>query len=142
MAFVRVDKSKPIRNRAEVREPDAVAVLDPSLLAIVNVLSGLKPGGILIINSKKPAQQLRDELGFTVPLAIVDATRIARDILGVPITNTTMVGAVIRVTGIVRLESVIPPLEDRFGRLAVKNIDAMKRAYAETVIEESPNGQE
>jgi len=142
LAFVRVDKSKPIRIRAEVREPDIVVVLDPGLLTVVNVLSGLKPGGVVIINSKKPARQLRDELGFTGPLATVDATRIARDILGVPITNTTMVGAVIRVSGIVRLESVIPPLEDRFGRLAVKNIDAMKRAYAETVIEESPNGQE
>ena len=123
LAFVRVDKNNPIRIRAEVTEPDVVAVLDPGLLTIVNVLSGLKPGGVVIVNSKKSGRQLRDELGFTVPVVTVDATRIAREILGVPITNTTMVGAVIRVTGVVKLESVIPPLEERFGRLAIKNID-------------------
>ncbi len=134
LAFVRVDKNKPIRVRAEITEPDVVVVLDPGLLTIVNVLSGLKPGGVVIVNSRKTAGELKDELGFTVSLVTVDATRIARDILGVPITNTTMVGAVIRVTGIVKLESVIPPLEDRFGRLAVKNINAMKRAYQETVV--------
>src|SRR5208283_1911563 len=61
LAFVRVDKSKPIRIRAEIKEPDVVVVLDPGLLTTVNVLTGLKPGGIVIINSKKSAQQLRDE---------------------------------------------------------------------------------
>ncbi len=135
LAFDRVDK-KPIRMRAEVTEPDVVVVLDPGLLTIVDVLSGLKPGGVVIANSKKSARELREELGFTVPLVTVDATLIAREVLGVPITNTTMVGALIRVTGIVRLESVIPPLEDRFGRLAAKNIAAMKRAFEETVVEE------
>ena len=51
-----------------------------------------------------------------------------------PIVNTTMLGALIKATGIVRLESLEEPLQERFGKVAAKNIDAMKRAYEETVV--------
>ncbi len=141
LAFVRIDEGR-IRIRAEIKEPDVVVVLDPGLLAVVDVARGLKPGGIIVINTKKSAECIRDEFGFKARIATVDATGIARSVLGVPITNTSMVGATVRVTGIVRPESLIEPLEDRFGRLAAKNINAMKRAYEETVIEELSSAQE
>jgi pyruvate ferredoxin oxidoreductase gamma subunit len=67
---------------------------------------------------------------------VVDATKIARELLGAPITNTTMVGAVVKATGVVRLESLVEPLKDRFGRLAERNISAMKRAYEAAVVKE------
>ena len=133
-AFNRVDSKQPVRVRAEIREPDVVVVLDPGLLSIMNVTSGLKAGGIVVINSKKPAEQLKKELGFNGSLATIDATSIAREILGVPITNTTMVGALVRVTGIVELESLVEPLKHRFGRLAERNIEAMKKAYEQTLV--------
>ena len=136
LAFVRVDSKEPIRIRAEIREPDVVAVLDPSLLSILNVTSGLKPNGIVVINTRKQAKQLRKEFGITSSLAILDATSIAKEILGLPITNTTMLGALVRATGIVKLESLIEPLKHRFGRLAERNISAMKRAYEETLVKE------
>ncbi len=142
LAFVRIGNGERIRIRSEITAPDVVVVLDPGLLNVVDVACGLKPGGIIVINSKKSSERIRDELGLESLIATVDATGIARRILGVPITNTTMVGAVIRATGIVRPESLTKPLEDRFGKLAAKNIDAMKRAYEETVVEELPNGQE
>ena len=56
--------------------------------------------------------------------------------MGVPITNTTMVGALIKATDVIRLESVVEPLKKRFGRLAERNINAMKKAYEETTIKE------
>ncbi|MDP2988978.1 MAG: 2-oxoacid:acceptor oxidoreductase family protein, partial [Kiritimatiellota bacterium] len=62
--------------------------------------------------------------------------RIAREFLGVPIVNTTMIGALVRVTGVIRLESVRQPLDKRFSKLAERNYQAMVRAYQETVIEE------
>ena len=86
--------------------------------------------------SKKQAEQLRKEFDINWSLATIDATHIAREVLGVPITNTTMVGAVVKATGIVKLESLVEPLEHRFGRLAERNIKAMKRAYEETLIKE------
>ncbi len=138
-SFLRVSTDKPIRVRAAIDEPDAVVVLDPGLLSIVNVTSGLRKGGLVIINSRKTPDELRRDFGFDYPLAVVNANVIAREELGILITNTTMVGALLRATGVVAVESVIKPLEDRFGRLAEKNIKAMKRAYAETVVEETSN---
>ncbi|MFH1002650.1 MAG: 2-oxoacid:acceptor oxidoreductase family protein [Chloroflexota bacterium] len=136
MAFTRVSRQGPVRVRAEITHPDAVVVLDPGLLGIANVAAGLKAGGIVVVNTRKSPEQIRTEFGIRGRLATVDATRIAREELGVPITNTTMVGTLLRATDVVKLESVDEPLKNRFGRLAERNGKAMRRAYQETVIKE------
>jgi pyruvate ferredoxin oxidoreductase gamma subunit len=135
-AFVRVDPDHPVRVRSSITEPDVVVVLDPSLLSIVDVTSGLKPGGIVIINTVKTPGKIHEETGIKARIATIGATKIAQEVLGVPITNTTMIGAVIKATGVVQPESTFEPLKRRFGRLGERNIEVMKRAYAETVIEE------
>ena len=111
-------------------------MLDPSLLRIVNVTSGLKANGLVIINTRKQAEQVRQEFDISYSLVTIDATGIARQILGVPITNTTMVGALVKATGVVKLESLFEPLSHRFGHLAERNINAMKRAYEETLVKD------
>jgi pyruvate ferredoxin oxidoreductase gamma subunit len=136
LAFVRVDSKEPIRVRAEITRPDVVVVLDPGLLSIVNVISGLKPNGLLVINTKKSFKEIAALFKTRCRMARVDATAIAREILGVPITNTTMVGALIKATGVVELESVVEPLKNRFGRIADRNINAMKKAYEDTEVKE------
>lgn len=136
LSFVRISRQEPLKVRAEITEPDVVVVLDPGLLPIANVTLGLKEDGILIVNTRKQADQLRQEFKINHSIATVNATTIARDILGVPITNTTMVGAVVKATGVINLESLEEPLKHRFGRLAERNFQAMKRAYEETVIKE------
>jgi pyruvate ferredoxin oxidoreductase gamma subunit len=50
-----------------------------------------------------------------------------------------MVGAVVKTAGVVELDSLLEPLERRFGRLAERNANAMKRAYEETIIKEWKN---
>lgn len=134
VAFARID-TKPIRLRTKIYTPDVAVVLDPSLLSIVNPAKGLKEGGILIINSHKSITELRKQYGFTVRLAAVDATAIAREVLGLPITNTTMLGALLAMTSVVEEQHLIEPLKNRFGRIAEKNINAMKRAMSETKTE-------
>ncbi len=134
-AFVRVDASKPIRVRAEVTDPDVVVILDPGLLSIVNVTSGLKEDGMLVVNARA-ADDIAPEIRKRWPVAVIDATRIARELLGVPIVNTTMLGALVKATGIVKLESLFGPLQKRFGRIAEKNTNAMKKAFAETLVKE------
>lgn len=134
-AFIRVDSAQ-IKCRYDVRDPDVVVVLDPSLVEVANVTAGLKDDGIIIINTRKSFEQVRQEYGITARIATVDATAIAREILGLPITNTTMVGALVKVTGIVDIESLVGPLEHRFGRIAEKNIAVCRKAYAETKMEE------
>jgi pyruvate ferredoxin oxidoreductase gamma subunit len=135
-AFNRIDEKEPVRIRADIDKPDVVVVLDPSLLSIVNVTAGLKKDGRVIINTRKTADQIRKEFGIKNPVATVNATHIAREKLGVPIVNTTMLGAVIKATGVVDKKSVVAPLEKRFGRLGERNINAMETAYDTINIEE------
>jgi 2-oxoacid:acceptor oxidoreductase gamma subunit (pyruvate/2-ketoisovalerate family) len=130
MAFNRVS-DKPIKIRSGIYQPDVVVVLDPSLVNLVPVTDGLKPGGILIVNTSKPADEIRKTLNYKGKLYIVDATHIAREELGVPIANTTMLGAVLKATGVLNLNAMKSPLEHRFGRVAAKNMSAMKRAFNE-----------
>lgn len=133
VAYSRVD-DKPIRLRSKIYNPDIVVVLDSSLLKISDPSQGLKKGGMLIINTHKTIEQIRSEFGYQMRLAVVDADRIAREELGLPITNTTMLGALVKASGIVNLDSFIPPLKTRFGRGMERNEKALRRAFQETII--------
>ncbi len=132
-AFNRID-DKQIKVRSAIYNPDVVVVLDSSLVGLVNVTEGLKPDGTLVVNTAKLPEELKEELNFKGRVATVDASKIAREELGVPITNTTMLGALIKVIDIVKLDSVKGPTEHRFGRIAGKNLAALKRAYEEVKI--------
>jgi pyruvate ferredoxin oxidoreductase gamma subunit len=136
LAFVRIDSHHPIRIRAEVTEPDIVMVLDPGLLRVVKVTSGLKEDGLLVVNTPKGPDGIKLEAGVKWSLATVDATKIARELLGVPIVNTAMIGALLRASEVVKPESLVEPLKERFGRLAERNINAMQKAYEVTMIRE------
>ena len=133
VAFCRIDE-KPIKIRANISEPDLVVVLDASLLKIVNVAAGLKPNGVLVTNTKEDPVKVKETLKIKNRLAAVDATKIATEILKLPITNTTMLGALIKAWEVVKKDSFIHPLEERFGRIAAKNIAAFERAYQDTVL--------
>ncbi len=132
MAFLRVSDER-IRTREKVYNPDIVVVLDPSLPTIVKVTRGLKEDGWVILNSHKDEKTLREILGgYKGKLAAVDATKIAIEVLGLPITNTTMLGALLKATNLVDRSYLEEALEHRFGRLAEKNKAAMARALEET----------
>ena len=135
MAFVRVS-DKPIRTREKIYEPDVVVVLDPTLLEIVNVAAGLKKDGIVVLNTTKSAEEIREASGMKAKLALVDASRIAVETMGIPITNTTLLGAMLKATDLLPTSALEGPLKERFGRIAGKNIKAFQRAYEETVVKE------
>ncbi len=131
-AFARLD-DEPIRLRTNIYRPDYVLVLDPSLLGLPAVRAGLKPGGMIIANTPAGEAAAREVLkGYRGRLAIVDATAIAYRVLKLPITNTAMLGALVRAAGFPRVESFVEPLRERFGRVADRNIEALKAAYEET----------
>jgi pyruvate ferredoxin oxidoreductase gamma subunit len=133
-AFNRVDSREPIRIRVDITQPDCVVVLDPSLLSRVNVTSGLKEGGWVVVNTRKTAAEIKKEFGIKHPVATVNAGKIAREVLGVNIVNTTMLGAVVKVTGVIDKKSAYAPLEKRFGRLGERNIKAMETAFEQVAI--------
>ncbi len=132
-AFIRVSE-KQIRTREKVYHPDIVVVLDSSLPALVNVADGIKDDGIIILNTHLSEKEVRKEFGLKNKLAMVDANTIAQEVIGMPITNTTMLGALLKATGIVGMDALDGALERRFGRIAEKNKAAMRRAYEETVV--------
>jgi len=132
IAFTRIS-SEPIRIHCAVYNPDVVAVLDPTLLKRVLVTEGLNEEGTIIVNSKDSPAEIRKMLNTDKgKIWIVRATEIAIRILGIPITNTAMLGAVARVTGIVSLESVERVVKERFRLdVAEKNFAVIKEAYKE-----------
>jgi pyruvate ferredoxin oxidoreductase gamma subunit len=132
-AFNRIDDHH-IKIRSQIYNPDVVVVLDESLIGMVNVADGLKPEGVLIVNTSKTAKEIAEITKFKGKIATVDGSSIAWKELGVPITNTTMLGALIKCTNAVKLDSVKDPVDHRFGRIANKNLAAMKRAYDEVKI--------
>ncbi len=135
LAFLRIS-DEFIRIRTDIYEPDIIVVLDPGLLRAVDVTSGLKGEGRIIINSRKSPAEIESEFGYKWSVATVNATKIAGETIGLPITNTAMIGALLKITGAVKLESLVGQFQERFGARAKGNIEAMKRAYKETVIKE------
>ena len=129
VAFCRVDDVR-IRERDLVYEPDIVVVLDPLLGRTVDVTHGLKEGGLVLVNH----QGTYAETGLTgnFSVATVDATNIALECLGRPITNTAILGAFAKVTGLVKLQSLEEAVRHEFPeRLVGSNVDAMHRAFEE-----------
>lgn len=123
MAFTRI-ADDPIRRRYQVYNPNYVIVLDETLLDAVDVLSGLKEDGKVIINSKNPV-----DLG-EIESRNIDATGIALDILRVPIVNTVMLGAFAGATGVVTVDSVVKVTKETFpGKMGEKNAKAVEVAY-------------
>jgi pyruvate ferredoxin oxidoreductase gamma subunit len=135
IAYARISDQQ-IRDRTEVQNPDVVIVLDPSLLSIVNTSKGMPEDGIQIINTTRSADDLRKEFGLKGRLVTVNANKIAAEEIGRVITNTTMLGAAIRATGLVDVDAIIEQLKVRFGRIAEGNIKAFKRAHEECVCEQ------
>ena len=125
-AFVRFSDEK-IRLRSQIYEPDYIIVQDSSLIADVNVFSGLKEGSIVLVNTDKDTVE---DVPDGVNLITIDATSLALEILGLPITNTTLMGAFAAATGEIGLEAFEEALSERFsGSLAEQNIAAARRAY-------------
>ncbi len=133
VAFLRISDG-PIRLRCNIVRPDIVTVLDPGILRIVPVASGLKGEGVLVVNSKADEEEIRELTQHKGKVVKVDATRIALEELGLPITNTTMVGALVRALEFISIDDLEGPVRDRFGRLAERNLKAMKRAFEEAQI--------
>jgi 2-oxoacid:acceptor oxidoreductase gamma subunit (pyruvate/2-ketoisovalerate family) len=132
-AFTRIS-TEPIRLHCAVYDPDVVVVLDNTLLKSVPVTAGInQDDDVIIINSTEEPAKVRADLKvgkgkvWTVP-----ATEIALKILGAPITNTALLGAVAKATNVVTLEGLEKTVKGRFRPdLAEKNFAVIKQAYLE-----------
>lgn len=130
--FTRISDEK-IRVHSQIYDPNMVVVLDPTLLESIDVAGGLVKDGKIVVNTDTSPQELIKKLNISDAQAYtVDATRIALDVLGRPITNTAMLGAVIKVEPLIELDSIFKSVSERFhGAIGEKNIQAIKKAYEE-----------
>lgn len=126
MAFARISDEE-IRVKSEIYFPNYVVVLDAALLSTVNVVQGLKEGGLVLINTDKEVNIKANKI------AIVDATGIAiKHGLGSktsPIVNTAILGAFAKVSNLVRLESIIDAVIENSPTKKEQNANSAKEAY-------------
>ena len=126
-AFLRFD-DKPIRETHQIYEPDCVICLDPFIGRSDAIFAGLKDGGTAVINT--PRKNLASWPEALTTLGLIDATALALEEIGRAIVNTCMLGVVARVTGWVKLESILASLEMNFeGGLLRKNEEMVRRGY-------------
>lgn len=126
-AFARLSDKK-IRLRSQIYEPDYVIVQDATLISAVDVTAGLKPNGIVIVNSEKSAEDVGLDAGIDV--RTIDATGLALDIIGRPIVNTTLLGAFAGATGEIGIDSIKQSILARFpGKIGEVNVQAAEKAY-------------
>lgn len=136
-AFTRIS-NEPIKIHCAVYSPDVVAVLDPTLLKTVNVADGLdQDAGSIIVNTKESPTEMRKMLKSSAgKVWTIEASEISMKMLGLPITNTAMLGAVARITGIVSLETIERMINERFrADVATKNFAVVKEAYQGVISE-------
>jgi len=131
-AFVRID-DRMILERGIIEQPDHVVILDPTLLRIAPVTKGLREGAWIVLNSPREPKAFIFEQKFGV--ATIDANAIARKHrLGSamsPVVNTTMLGALARVTGLVSLDSLVERIREEAPAHPEENARAASEGYRE-----------
>jgi pyruvate ferredoxin oxidoreductase gamma subunit len=138
-AYTRVSR-KRIVIHSGVQNPDIVAVVDPSLLEIIDVTQGLPEDGILLVNTTEKPEEIRNKLEFiTGTVGTVDATTIALETLGRPMPNLPMLGALLKAEPLVSIDdlegSIRHKFEKKIGEEQTRaNIEGVRRAYEEVVL--------
>ena len=129
-AFLRF-ADEQIYLRCEIIAPDDLVVLDPTLVEAVNVSTGLKPGGSILINSERDPTEYRT-LCEQFRVATVDANTIARNHgLGSktqPIVNTAILGAFAAYSNMVSLDSVCRAIAEEVPIKPDENVKAAEEA--------------
>ncbi len=134
--FTRISE-EPIRVHCAIYTPAIVVVLDDTLLTAVDVAAGTPDDGIIVINTLKSAADVRGEMDLKGRrIYTVDATGIAIDEIGRPIPNAPMLGALLKVSGLLSLDTVIAQIKKKFSHgfrpeVVEGNVRAIHRAHEE-----------
>lgn len=128
-AFARIDDER-ITDRSHIYNPHYVIVQDPTLLGLIDVVKGLREGGMVLINTEAGPEEV--DLDTEEAVETVDATSIALDHLGAPIMNTALLGAFSGATGIIDRENLNRVVRRKFdGEVGENNVGAINAAFEE-----------
>ncbi|MCL5942818.1 MAG: 2-oxoacid:acceptor oxidoreductase family protein [Actinobacteria bacterium] len=139
VAFNRISPA-PIPVHCHVTEPDIVVVLDPTLMGKAGVMEGLSPDGTIIVNTPRTPSETSLCLnpGKGQKVYTVNASQISLDTLGKNIPNTPMIGALVKVTGLLARDEftrlIEAQLKEKFKEkkaVIAPNLEAINRAYEE-----------
>jgi pyruvate ferredoxin oxidoreductase gamma subunit/phenylglyoxylate dehydrogenase gamma subunit len=133
-SFLRVD-DKPIRQMTNIYRPDCILCIDPTVARAVNVFDGVTDDAVLVQTTAKPLADLPlpDEVAT---VGLCDAVALALAIFKRPITNTIMLGAFARTTGLVSLDALRLALERSDFRDAglKQNVEGLRLGFEQTVV--------
>ncbi len=126
---------EPIRTFSLVEEPDVVVVLDETLLKVVDVTSGMRPDGLVLINTSKPPESF--QFKSAVNVSTTHATEWAKEagltVAGAVIFNTAILGGFSKATGLITFESIEKALRNHFkGDAGERNVRGARLAYEGT----------
>jgi pyruvate ferredoxin oxidoreductase gamma subunit len=135
-AYNRISK-KPLTMHCPVTNPSVVIVVDSSLVDSLDVTEGAADDAVFVINTDLSPDEMAKKLGRPADKVFtVDATQISIDCLGRPIPNTPLLGALIRATGLVKLDTMVSGLAKTLGKkfpekIIKGNTESVERAYKE-----------
>lgn len=137
-AYNRISDEK-LTIHSNIYEPDYVVVVDDTLITAVDVTSGLKEDGAIIINTTKTPHELKPLLkGYKGKVCTIDARAISIDTLGKYFPNTPMLGAVVKVSKVMDEQDFLKDMEESFKHKFAKkpevvdgNIKALERSMQE-----------
>ena len=137
-AYNRISKT-PITIHSNIYEPDYVVVVDDTLLESVDVTSGLKETGAIVINTTKSAEYLKKALkGYSGDIYTIDARKISEEALGKYFPNTPMLAAIVKVSKIMTDEELLEDMKGSFKHKFAKkpevidgNMKALEMALKE-----------
>ena len=132
VAFTRVD-DKPIREKTQIYTPDCLIVIDPGLLTLPTLFTGVKPEGVFILNTKEKVKEQPDK-NLAIG-GIINATQIAVEEIGRDIPNTCLRGAFAAASGWLKLQSILDCLPDYLsGDILERNLKSAERGYREVEV--------
>jgi 2-oxoacid:acceptor oxidoreductase gamma subunit (pyruvate/2-ketoisovalerate family) len=135
LTSLKLSKNK-IYDLSPIETPDMVVVLDHLLVEEASVAEGLKPGGLIIINTPKTI----DEYQFPgMKVAIADVTTLASGVgLTKGIVNTGIIGAFAKASNLLDLDILLKAIEEEFdGKKPRENAEAARVTYENTKIGEA-----
>ncbi|MFA5148773.1 MAG: 2-oxoacid:acceptor oxidoreductase family protein [Candidatus Omnitrophota bacterium] len=139
-SFTRLS-DKPITIHCSITAADCIVVLDPTLIDVVDITEGMKDDTSIVINTVFSAKEIREKLGIKGgKIFTVDATSISVAKVGRNIPNMPMVGALLKATGLIKLESLTDTFKESFAakftpEVIKGNLEAIEQAYKEVKAE-------
>lgn len=125
-AYNRISNN-PITVHSNIYEPDYVVVVDDTLLETVNVTSGLKKDGAIVINTTKSADYLKSVLnGYEGKIYTIDARKVSMETLGRYFPNTPMLAAIVKVTNIMNPDDFLKDMEGSFKHKFAKKPEVIE----------------